>query len=445
MHVPEIETTENFKLAFNLKAVGLAFIFYALLAGLIVPDSDFFPASVLNYSLFVSGIGVPIQLFRSICAVVIAYHLIRVLKLFQWETQQSLFNSEYRFKAVVDTAPVVLFIADSKLKITFIEGKGMESLQIKASDIVDKPVAEVFSQVPQMLENARKALAGEEFTSVVSFGESYFEVFFGPFRSNCGVIQGITGIAVDVTQQKTAQAQMDKYRYDMEKNKALAAIGALGTEIANDMVGPLHESKVFLLKASSRLKKTIGAEEVKINIKNGIEGLSRAIKKLDSFCDKANLKKPLQAQPIEIHEITQRILSVFQETIQHAIVRISIKRADILPVMHISSRELEQIFYTMIQNVIQSADGVHLHQLDIEFSIQDKFFCMKFSEYCSDSSAGNIENIPVAERAVFPDKDKYNFEFSVLKGITEAHGGTIRIYPNSQGGFVYEIRIPVAA
>ena len=68
---------------------------------------------------------------------------------------------------------------------------------------------------------------------------------------------------------------------------------------------------------------------------------------------------------------------------------------------------------------------------------------MKFSEYCPNGSAGNIEEIPAGERVAFPDKDKYNFELSVLKGITEAYGGAVTISPNSQGGFLYEIRIPV--
>jgi PAS domain-containing protein len=445
MHVPEIENTENSKLTFNLKVAGSAFVIYGVLAGSIVPDGDFFPASVINYSLFATRLGVPVQIFRSVCAVVIAYHLIRALKIFQWETQQTLFNCEYRFKAVIDTAPVILFIADSKLKITFIEGRGMKSLQIKPSDILNRPISEAFSQVPLMQENARKALAGEEFTSMVSFDKSYFEVFFGPFRSSRGVIQGVTGIAVDVTEQKTSQAQMDNYRYEMEKNKTLAAIGALSTEITSDMVVPLHESKVSLLKASSGLGKTIGAEEVKINIKNGIERLTRAINKIDSFCDKANLKKPPYAQPIEVYQITQRILSVFQEMAQRAMMKISIEGADILPVMPISSRELEQIFYTMVQQLILSADGIHIHNLNIAFSIEETFLCMKFSEYSSHRSPADGENMPPAGTNVFPDKDKYNFELSVLKGITEAQGGTIRICPNSQGGFVYEIRIPIVA
>ena len=101
------------------------------------------------------------------------------------------------------------------------------------------------------------------------------------------------------------------------------------------------------------------------------------------------------------------------------------------------------VFYTMIQNVIRSADGIHLHHLDIDFSIHDGFFYMKFSEYCPKDSAENIEKRPDEERTEFPDKDKYNFELSVLEGITEAYGGAVTITSNSQGGFLYEIRIPV--
>ena len=51
--------------------------------------------------------------------------------------------------------------------------------------------------------------------------------------------------------------------------------------------------------------------------------------------------------------------------------------------------------------------------------------------------------VPDEERVVFPDKDKYNFELSVLKGITEAYNSTVTVFPNSQGGLVHEVRIPV--
>ena len=316
---------------------------------------------------------------------------------------------------------------------------------MKSSDIFGRAIAEVFPKIPMINENAQRALAGEEFTSTVSIGDSYFEVFLGPFKTSRGKIQGITGVAVDITLQKTAQAQIDNYRYDMEKTKTLAAIGALSTEIANDMAGPLHESKVSLFKASNGLRGTIGAEEVREKIKNGIDRLSMAINKLDAFCDKANLKKPFEAQPIEIYSITQRLMSVFKETAQRAMMKISVKGAEIVPVMLISSREMEQLIYTMLQQRIQSAEGDHFCKLEIAFSTEGSFLCMKFSEHCPGHSPKVSERLIASASNGLLDENRYNFELSVLKGITEAYDGTIRIGPNDQGGLVYEIRIPVVA
>jgi PAS domain-containing protein len=445
MHIPELSDTDNSKLIVNLKVAGSAFIAYGFLAGAIVREGEFFPATILNYSLFKNGMGIPVQVFRSLCAVVIAYHLIHVLKIFQWETQQSLFKCEYRFKAVVDTVPVILFMTDPDLNVTFIEGQGMKSMPIESSHVIGKPVTEVFPDSPLILENAQKASAGEELTVTVSLEDSYWEVFLGPLKNTRGKIEGVTGVAVDVTLQKTAQAQRDNYRYDMEKNKTLAAIGALSAEIANDMAAPLQESKISFLSASNGLRKTIGAEEVKENIKNGLNGLTKTINKLSVFCEKANLKKPFEAQPIEIHQIVERLLSVFRETAQQAMMKISIEGSDLLPVMLISSRELEQVLYTMLQQLIRACDGEHVCNLDIKFLAEKSFLLIKFSEYCSGQPLSIGQTIFTSASNGLSGEDTYNFELSVLKGIIEAYSGTINIAPNARGGLVYEIRIPVAA
>ncbi len=68
--------------------VGLsagAFIFYGMFAGLVVPEADFFPPSLINTSLFDESGGMPVQIFRTICAVTIAYGLTRVLAIFSLE------------------------------------------------------------------------------------------------------------------------------------------------------------------------------------------------------------------------------------------------------------------------------------------------------------------------------------------------------------------------
>jgi len=70
----------------------VAFSFYGFFSGLIVPRADFFPASFLNYETFFKITGIPIQVFRTVCAVIITYAIVRVLSVFEWETNNKIRN-----------------------------------------------------------------------------------------------------------------------------------------------------------------------------------------------------------------------------------------------------------------------------------------------------------------------------------------------------------------
>jgi hypothetical protein len=61
------------------------FLCYGFFAGIVVPAAGFFPASIVNYAVFLDKVGVPVQLFRTFCAVALAYSVMRILSIFEWE------------------------------------------------------------------------------------------------------------------------------------------------------------------------------------------------------------------------------------------------------------------------------------------------------------------------------------------------------------------------
>jgi len=85
LYFPEIRNVKQQKIVTSSKFAVVAFSFYAIFAGMIVPEAPFFPASILNYSAFLDGVGVPVQIFRATCAVVITFALVRVLSVFEYE------------------------------------------------------------------------------------------------------------------------------------------------------------------------------------------------------------------------------------------------------------------------------------------------------------------------------------------------------------------------
>jgi signal transduction histidine kinase/CheY-like chemotaxis protein len=84
---PDIRTSplRRYLLA-DAAALGL----YAALSGVIVPRADFFPASVINQDAFLDIFSVPVQVFRSLCGVTVAWATWSMLRFFNQEANERL-------------------------------------------------------------------------------------------------------------------------------------------------------------------------------------------------------------------------------------------------------------------------------------------------------------------------------------------------------------------
>lgn len=87
----KIEYVERLKIYFKIP--GIAFIAYALLAGIAVSPTHYFPGNVINTLWFLDTFGIPVQFFRAICALVITVCSIKALQIFSDETDLKLRQS----------------------------------------------------------------------------------------------------------------------------------------------------------------------------------------------------------------------------------------------------------------------------------------------------------------------------------------------------------------
>ncbi len=70
--------------------VTVAFGLKAIVAGLVVPLAPYFPASFWNESSFLAMVGVPVQVFRTITTLAIAYFVVRILGVFEAEQSRQM-------------------------------------------------------------------------------------------------------------------------------------------------------------------------------------------------------------------------------------------------------------------------------------------------------------------------------------------------------------------
>ena len=157
-------------------------------------------------------------------------------------------QAEEHLRAVIAKAPVVFFALDANGVFTLSEGRALEKLGLKGGQVVGQSIFQLYRQYPKILESARRALAGEEFTSSSALPDVdlHFETHWTPTRSADGKLTGTIGIAVDISErmrnERARQEAEARYRSLVEQLSAVTYIAELGVEGKWLFVSPQIES-----------------------------------------------------------------------------------------------------------------------------------------------------------------------------------------------------------
>jgi PAS domain S-box-containing protein/putative nucleotidyltransferase with HDIG domain len=139
--------------------------------------------------------------------------------------EEALRESQERLRSVVTSAPIILFALDLNGIVTFSEGKGLVSLQVKPGQLVGTSVFDLYRDRPDILASCRRAISGESFTETAEVGGVVFETRWTPQHGSDGSLVGTIGVSTDITERRHAEdavrASEEHYR------QAISAAGAV--------------------------------------------------------------------------------------------------------------------------------------------------------------------------------------------------------------------------
>jgi PAS domain S-box-containing protein len=441
--LPQFEKTKSSVVTRHLKFAAVVFFLYGILAGLIVKKVGFFPASFLNYDMVRETLGVPVQIFRAACASILAYSMLRILSVFRWETENILHESELRFHTIATTAPIILFLQDKEGVITYIEGKGLTVFGLKPAEMVGKSISDLFPDIPQIAEDTSRALAGEESVSVFTIKGTTVETCCSPIRDKGGEITGLIGVALDITQRMQVQTELDRYREKMVQTKRLAELGTMSATMTQELDEPLNVTRLLLERLLTEAHGPRDDEAITETLKKSFSEISRASAILERFCHSAESVPSTKAEPIDLYKITKRIIAVFADRAQHVNLKMVAKGLDIVPRMSISTRELEQIFFIMIQNAIDAADSRKMEKLTISYELKDKQLHLVFADTCCGIPAERLETIfQPFFMGKMADKSA-GMGLAVVKRIVPGYGGSVSVESQPGKGTTFYVNLPV--
>ena len=119
--------------------------------------------------------------------------------------EKALSESEERLRGLVTNAPVIMFAIDSQGVFTVAEGKAMRLVGLSPEEHMGRSVFDMYHDLPGVIDAARRALAGEAFTTIVELQTLTFEAHVTPVRDEDGKIKGAVAVATDVTDRERAE------------------------------------------------------------------------------------------------------------------------------------------------------------------------------------------------------------------------------------------------
>ncbi|GAI33197.1 unnamed protein product, partial [marine sediment metagenome] len=141
--------------------------------------------------------------------------------------------------------------------------------------------------------------------------------------------------------------------------------------------------------------------------------------------------------------VAERIVRLLSEIARQARVSLRLKGMDKLPLIQSNEKDLEQLFFALVENAIQAADGKKQCRLIISGDVKDEHIELRFSDTCGGIAPENLDRIFEPFFTTRPVGERTGLGLCIVERIVSGAGGKIRVESKAGKGATFLVTLPV--
>ncbi len=177
------------------------------------------------------------------------------------QSEMALQRNEALLRAATNIAPLIVFVVDPQGRFQFLEGKALAKSGYMEALLKNDNIFEVLMGRSQAQELIRRGLAGEEINQVLtSAHHRTYQLHCAPQKDEVGNIIGLLGVALDITELKQVQQDLQMAYAEMSKRveERTAELAEANLELRNQIL--------LRAKAEEEIRRNAARAEALANI-----------------------------------------------------------------------------------------------------------------------------------------------------------------------------------
>lgn len=225
------------------RALALSFLAYSLLAGVFVNKVNFFPANFLNKELFLDLFGFPVEVGRTVLAILITYLFTKIIEIFSWEMEEQILRLSIQQGMEQERASMGRELHDCIIQDLFAAGMQVESLMDEENPQKLDNIINIKDNINGIIGQVRDFI-GNVSTKEIEIKQlrDYLLELFDNFKTNCCL------------------------NIDFSYNISTDSLGYLSSEKLTQIYYIVQEALCNIVKHAS-------ATKVKVEIKSNIDSV----------------------------------------------------------------------------------------------------------------------------------------------------------------------------
>ncbi|MDW5562914.1 MAG: PAS domain S-box protein [Methanomassiliicoccus sp.] len=255
--------------------------------------------------------------------------------------EESLRRGEAILRGVISNLPIVLWTTDSDGNFTLSEGRGLGSLGLRPGEVLGRSAFEMYRDYPAITDAMARALLGVESPFTVDIRGKTFQAWAVPIRDEEGSVNGLLGVAADISEQKELEEELKRSNDDLQQFAYIAS---------HDLQEPLRMVIAFL----GLLSKKYGDElpsQAKEYVATAVEGSVRMRELIDDLLDYSRLEsRPVEPMDVDMGRVAQAVRDDLGMLIAESGAEVAIYP---LPTIHADEVQMKQLLTNLISNALK--------------------------------------------------------------------------------------------